>query len=62
MYLGLLILNDSEDKVLYIKKAKFMAQVIFDGSNKPLCVTMTGSIAAGADADAFGVLVPDTSA
>ena len=62
VYLGVLILNDSEDKVLYIKKAKFMAQVIFDGSNKPLCVTMTGSIAAGADADAFGVLVPDTSA
>lgn len=62
VYLGLLILNDTEDKTLYIKKAKFMAQVMFDGSQKPLCVTMTGAIAAGADKDAFGVLEPDTGA
>ena len=58
VYLGLFILNDTEDKVLYIKKAKFMAQAIFDGSNKPLCVVLTGAIAAGADKDAFGVLEP----
>lgn len=58
IYLGLLILNDTEDKVLFIKKAKFMAQTIFDGSNKPLCVVLTGVIAAGAEADAFGVLEP----
>ena len=58
VYLGLLILNDTEDKLLFIKKAKFMAQTIFDGSNKPLCVVLTGAIAAGADSDAFGVLVP----
>lgn len=58
VYLGLLILNDTEDKVLFIKKAKFMAQAIFDGSNKPLCVVLTGAIAAGADKDAFGVLEP----
>ena len=57
--LGLLVLNDTADKVLYIKKAKFMAQVIFDGSNKPLCVVLTGAIA-NADADAFGILVPST--
>lgn len=56
--LGLLILNDTEDKVLYIKKAKFMAQTMFDSSQKPLCVTLTGTIAAGADADAFGILEP----
>ena len=55
--LGLLILNDTADKVLYIKKAKLMAQVIFDGSNKPLCVVLTGAIA-NADADAFGILEP----
>lgn len=55
VYLGLLILNDSEDMVLFIKKAKFMAQVIFDGSNKPLCVVLTGTIAAGADTNAFGI-------
>ena len=54
IYLGLLILNDTEDKLLFIKKAKFMAQIIFDGSNKPLCVVLTGSIAAGST-DAFGI-------
>lgn len=58
VYFGLLILNDTEDKVLFIKKAKFMAQAIFDGSNKPLCVVLTGAISAGADKDAFGVLEP----
>lgn len=58
IYLGLLVLNDTEDKVLYIKKAKFMAQTIFDGSAKPLCVVLTGAIAAGADTDAFGILEP----
>lgn len=56
--LGLLILNDTEDKVLYIKKAKFMAQTMFDSTQKPLCVTLTGTIAAGADTDAFGILEP----
>ena len=58
VYLGLMVLDDTETKVLYIKKAKFMAQVTFDGSNKPMVVTLTGSIAAGADTDAFGVLEP----
>lgn len=55
VYLGLLILNDTEDKLLFIKKAKFMAQIIFDGSNKPLCVVLTGNIANGAATDAFGI-------
>lgn len=55
VYLGLLVLNDTEDKLLFIKKAKFMAQTIFDGSNKPLCVVLTGSIASG-DANSFGIL------
>lgn len=55
---GMLILNDTADKALYIKKAKFMAQAIFDGSNKPLCVVLTGTIASGADSDAFGILEP----
>lgn len=55
IYLGLLILNDTEDKLLFIKKAKFMAQTIFDGSNKPLCVVLTGSIAS-ADEHSFGIL------
>lgn len=61
VYLGMLVLNDTEDRVLFIKKAKFMAQTIFDGSNKPLCVVLTGSMAAGADADAFGILEPSAA-
>ena len=60
VYLGLLILNDTEDKLLFIKKAKFMAQIIFDGSNKPLCVVLTGTIAAGASTDAFGICTIST--
>lgn len=55
VYLGLLILNDTEDKLLFIKKAKLMAQIIFDGSNKPLCVVLTGNISAAASADAIGI-------
>ena len=55
VYLGLLVLNDTEDKLLFIKKAKFMAQTIFDGSNKPLSVVLTGAIAS-ADANSFGIL------
>ena len=58
--LGLLVLNDTEDKILFIKKAKFMAQTMFDSSQKPLCVILTGTIAAGADKDAFGILIPST--
>lgn len=56
IYLGLFILNDTEDKVLFVKKAKFMAQTIFDGSEKPVCVVLTGTLAAGGDDDAFGIL------
>ena len=58
IYLGLLVLDETETKVLYIKKTKFMAQATFDGSNKPFVVTLTGSIAAGAESDAFGILEP----
>ena len=55
VYLGLLVLNDTEDKLMFIKKAKLMAQIIFDGSNKPLCVVLTGSISSGASTDAIGI-------
>lgn len=55
VYLGLVILNDTEDKIFFIKKGKFSVQVINDGSNKPLCVVLTGSIAKGADAKAIGI-------
>lgn len=60
--LGLLVLNDTEDKMLYIKKAKFMAQIMFDSSQKPLCVTLTGTMTASADTDAFGILEPSDAA
>jgi hypothetical protein len=55
VYLGLVILNDTEDKIFFIKKGKFSVQVINDGSNKPLCVVLTGSIAKGSDPKAIGI-------
>lgn len=58
VYLGMLVLNETEDKLLYIKKCKFMAQTMFDASQKPLCVVLTGDMVAGADSDAFGILEP----
>ena len=54
--LGLFALDDTEENAFFVKKAKLMASVVFDGSNKPLCVTLTGSIHEGAAADALGVL------
>ena len=53
--LGLLILNDTEDKIFFIKKAKLAAQLQLGSDNKPLCVTLTGSIADTGD-NAFGVI------
>lgn len=55
IYLGLVILNDTEDKLFFIKQGKFSVQIINDGSNKPLCVVLTGSIAKGADSTAIGI-------
>lgn len=55
VYLGLGILNETEDKLLFIKKSKFMAQLILGSDNKPLCVVLTGAIAAGGDAKAIGI-------
>ena len=54
--LGLLALDDTEQNAFFVKKAKLLASVIFDGSNKPLCVVLTGSIKDGAAADALAVL------
>ena len=54
VYLGLVVLSDTEDKLLFIKRAKLMAQVIFDGSNKPLCVVLTGALAS-ADNDSIAI-------
>ena len=55
VYLGVGVLNDTEDKLLFVKKAKYMAQLILGSDNKPLCVVLTGSISAGADPKAFGI-------
>lgn len=53
--LGLLILDDTEKRLFFIKKAKLTAQVTFDGSNKPLCVVLSGSLSE-TGGDSFGIL------
>lgn len=53
--LGLLILDDTEKRLFFVKKAKLTAQVTFDGSNKPLCVVLSGSLSETGD-DSFGIL------
>ena len=59
--LGLLILDDTETRLFYVKKAKLTAQVNFDGSNKPLCVVLSGSLSESGDG-AFGILDIATTA
>lgn len=59
--LGLLILDDTEKRLFYVKKAKLTAQVTFDGSNKPLCVVLSGSLSDSGDG-AFGILDIATTA
>ncbi len=54
--LGLFALDDTETNAFFVKKAKLMASVVFDGSNKPLCVALTGSIHEGAAVDALAVV------
>lgn len=54
--LGLLIINDTEDKALFIKKAKLLASPQFNGEDKPFCVTLTGTVAEAADAESLAIL------
>lgn len=61
VYLGLLVLNDTADHILFIKKAKFVATPAFDGGDKPYAITLTGALAATSDEDAYGILEPDTT-
>lgn len=61
VYLGLLVLNDTADRMLFIKKAKFYATPAFDGGEKPYAITLTGALSASADADAYGVFEPSTT-
>lgn len=60
--LGLIVLNDTEDKALFIKKAKFFATPSFDGSNKPYVVTLNGTLNSGSDADGMCILEPSVGA
>ena len=56
--LGLLIINDTEDKALFVKKVKVMASPQFDGEDTPFAVNLTGTVASGADKDALAILEP----
>lgn len=62
VYLGLLVLNDTEDHLLFIKKAKFIATPAFDGGDKPYAITLTGALSATSDEDAYGILEPTDAA
>ena len=53
---GLLIVNDTEDKALFIKKAKLLASPQFNGEDKPFCVTLTGTVTSAASADSLAIL------
>lgn len=56
--LGLLIINDTEDKALFIKKVKVLASPQFDGEDTPFAVNLSGTVASGADKDAIAILEP----
>lgn len=56
--LGLLIINDTEDKALFVKKIKVMASPQFDGEDVPFAVNLNGTVASGADKDALAILEP----
>lgn len=56
--LGLLIVNDTGDKALFIKKAKFTASPSFDGEDTPFAVTLTGTVEGGAEVDSLAILTP----
>ena len=59
--LGLLIVNDTEDKALFIKKAKLLASPQFNGEDKPFVVTLTGTVASAADAESLAILDSTTA-
>lgn len=57
--LGLLIINDTEDKALFIKKVKLLASPEFSGEDTPFVVNLTGTVASGGDLNAMAILEPD---
>lgn len=54
--IGLLIINDTEDKALFIKKAKLLASPEFNGEDTPFVVNLTGTVAEAADAESLAIL------
>ena len=58
VHLGLLIINDTEDKALFIKKVKLLASPEFAGEDVPFVVNLTGTVASGADLNAMAILEP----
>lgn len=54
--LGILVLNGTGDKALYIKKVTFVATPKMDNENNPLYITLTGTMSAATDVDATAVL------
>ncbi len=58
--LGLLIINDTEDKALFIKKVKLLASPEFSGEDTPFVVNLTGTVASGGDLDAMAILEPES--
>lgn len=59
--LGLIIVNDTEDKALFVKKIKVMASPQFDGEDTPFAINLNGTVASGADKDALAILTPSTT-
>ena len=58
---GLLIINDTEDKALFIKKVKLLASPEFAGEDVPFVVNLTGTVASGGDLDAMAILEPEAN-
>lgn len=54
--LGLLIVNDTEDAALFIKKAKLLASPEFNGEDTPFVVNLTGTVASAADPESLAIL------
>ena len=54
--LGILVLNGTGDKALYIKKVTVAATTKMDNEKNPLYVTLTGTMSAATDVDATAVL------
>lgn len=61
---GIAAINDEGTKMFAIKKVKLLASILFDSADtaKPIGITLVGSSAAGAAADAMGIFEGATTA